>query len=107
MRLVERCGKPLLCRASVCLSFSGKKVEMWLGGENVAKKLDTMKGQIFVSFGQRRDHTFYLSVRHSQVKIFCQSLKKQHETSILETYKINVFIINSKFVDFKHGMRVV
>ena len=84
-----------------------KKVEMWLRGENVAKKLDAMKGQIFVSFGQRRDQIFYLSVRHSQVKIFCQSSKKQHETSILKTYKINVFIIISKFVDLRNGMRVV
>ena len=80
---------------------------MWLGGENVAKKLEAMKHQIFVCFGQGRDQTLYLSVRHSHVKIFCQSSKKQHETSFLKTYKINVFIIISKFVDFKNGMRVV
>ena len=84
-----------------------KNVEMKHGGENVAKKLEAMRGQILVCFGQSKDQTLYLSVRQSHVKIFCHSTKKQHETSFLKTYKINVFIIISKFVDFKNGMRAV
>ena len=76
-------------------------------GENVAKNLEEMKGQIFVCLCERRDHTLHVGLNHSHVKIFVSRRKKQHETACLKTYKINVFIIISKFVDPKNGMRVV